>query len=480
MAEAKLTTVIALADRMSKPLKGINKRLSETQRPFKTLNNQVKQLDRLSGFKSLRSGVAGLTGSLAKLSTVGIGTAVAGFAALNKMAQGGDEIIKTATNYDFATDKLQEYRFIAERSGVSQASVNKSMQAFTKRLAEARNGSGELYGLLSKVNPAFLQQLLAVNDNAEAYDLLLTNMSKLPTQQQQILLGDKAFSEAGRELVKITAQGADEIENLRQQAYKYGAVLDRSVLENSAAFSDQMTNIGSLAKGVGFSIGAVLLPEMVSLMEQLSNWYVANKKVIDQNLGDFAIKLSEGIQDLARWTVDFVPKASRFIDSIGGMKTLAIGLGAVIAGPLISSIVTLSTVLLATPIGLVITGVGLLAAGALTLKNNWEPISKWFKGMWDAIGLKVDQLWQKIQPVINGVTGLYDNVTGFFGDDDKKQSINGRSVNAGILQQAQKTQVGGEISVKISADGKPRVESIKSNYPDFDIVADVGYGMVGM
>jgi hypothetical protein len=257
---ANLTAVISVANKASGPLKAINSDLRRMQQPIKSLSGQFKALGRVSGFSALRSGIGGVASEMAKLSAIGAGLAGGGFYAIKKMAETGDEIIKTATNFDFATDKLQEYRFIAERSGVSSAALNKSIQAFTKRMAEARNGTGELYGLLDKVNPAFLQQLLAINDNAEAYEFMLKSMSKLPTQQRQILLGDKAFSEAGRELVKITALGADEIENLRKQAHQYGAVLDRSVLEQSATFQDNMTNISSVVKGVAFSIGGALMP----------------------------------------------------------------------------------------------------------------------------------------------------------------------------------------------------------------------------
>lgn len=542
MADTKLTAVIQLADKLSKPLKNINNRLRQTQAPIKRLSSQFKQLDRLSGFKNLRAGLGGVVGQLSRLGIVGVGAGAAGLVALNKMADTGDEIAKTARNFDFAVDKLQEYRFVADRSGVSQATLTKSMQAFTKRVAEARNGTGELYGLLKDVNPEFLNQLLAIKDNAEAYDFLIKKMAELPEQQRQILLGDKAFSEAGRELVKITALGADEIENLKRQAHQYGAVLDQDVLDQSEKFKDQMTNISSIAKGVGFAIGGALMPEMVGLMEQMSEWYLANKEVIDQNVAGFAKDLAASVQSFAENLPGMIERVSNFVDQIGGMKTVLIGAGLVITGPLISAIATLSATLLTTPVGWFIGAVGLIAGAGAMIMGKWNPVEKFFPDLWDGIvehvggtiykmvelfqnftpaGLIIkhwdpltdffSDTWQnilkifeagmaKVMPIVNKLTKVADKVTkpvkklfefggnaadavtgaasdayngvrNFFGGDDTPRES--------ILPKGQATQVGGQVTVKIDSEGRPKVQQVRSDNPSVGIDVDAGMSLVG-
>lgn len=542
MADTKLTAVIAIADKLSKPLKNINNRLQETQAPFKRLNSQIKRLDRLSGFKNLRAGIGGVASEMSRLGLIGVGAGAAGIIAINKLASSGDEIAKTARNFDFATDKLQEYRFVAERSGVSQGAVTKSMQAFTKRLAEARNGTGELFGLLKDVNPQFLRQLLAIEDNAEAYDLLIKKMSELPDQQRQILLGDKAFSEAGRELVKITALGADEIENLKRQAHQYGAVLDKDVLNQSEKFKDQMTNIGSVARGVGFAIGGALMPEIVGLMDQLSNWYLANKQVIDQNVGEFAKRMAESVRVFAKSLPGLIDRVSSFVESIGGMKTVLIGAGLVIAGPLISAIATLSAVLLTTPVGWFIGAIGLIAGAAYSIYKNWEPIKGFFANVWQSLvnavmpaietmktlflnftpmGLIIkhwepltqffSDTWQsilgifeagmaKVMPIVNKLTSVADKVTKpvrslFEFGGNAADAVTGAAGNAisgvrnflggddsprkSILSGNQRTQVGGQVTVKIDSEGRPRVQQVRSDNPSVGLNVDAGMSLVG-
>lgn len=542
MADTKLTAVIQLADKMSKPLKGINNRLQNVQKPIKGLGNQLGRLDRVSGLKNLRSSLGGVAGQLGKLSLIGVGGIGAMVTAVNKLSQSGDEVIKTATNFGISAEKLQEYRFIAERSGVSQASVNKSMQAFTKRLAEARNGTGELYGLLKDVNPEFLNQLLAINDNGEAYDLLIRKMAELPEQQRQILLGDKAFSEAGRELVKITAQGADAIEELRKEAHKYGAVIDEETLKKSAEFQDNMTNLGSIAKNLAFSFGQEMMPAIQGIVTSMTEWGAQNKELIKTKLQEVAEKIAQSIKTLGENLPGIIDRVSRFVDAIGGMKTVLIGAGLVITGPLISAIATLSATLLTTPVGWFIGAVGLIAGAGAMIMGKWNPVEKFFPDLWDGIvehvggtiykmvelfqnftpaGLIIkhwdpltdffSDTWQniikifeagmaKVMPIVNKLTKVADKVTkpvkklfefggnaadavtgaasdayngvrNFFGGDDTPRES--------ILPKGQATQVGGQVTVKIDSEGRPKVQQVRSDNPSVGIDVDAGMSLVG-
>lgn len=382
MADAKLKAIISVANKASGPLRAINSDLNKLRSPIRGLSSQLRGLDRSSGFKDLRRGVSGLAGELGKVAAVGAGAAAALFAGVNKMAETGDEIIKTATNFDISTDALQEWRFVAERSGVSQAALNKSMQAFTKRMAEARNGTGELHGLLKNVNPEFLKQLLAIKDNTKAYDFMIKGMAKLPDQQRQILLGDKAFSEAGRELVKITAQGADEIEKLKKQAHELGLVLDNETLVKSASFRDEMTNVAGVVKGLMFAVGSELMPEIKNLLVDLKNWYLLNKDVIKPKVAEFAKNAAAGIRDFVAWVKETAPVVKRFIDNIGGIKTIAIAVGAVLAGPLLSAIATLGSALLLTPFGAFVSA-ALFSVGMIT--GAFNPLAKFFPEIWEGI-----------------------------------------------------------------------------------------------
>lgn len=542
MADTKLTAVIQLADKLSKPLKGINDRLQNSQKPIKGLSNQLGRLDRVSGLKNLRSSLGGVAGQLGKLGLIGAGGIGAMVAAVNKLSKSGDEVIKTATNFDISTDKLQEYRFIAERSGVSQGAVNKSMQAFTKRLAEARNGTGELFGLLKDVNPEFLKQLLAIEDNGEAYDLLIKKMAALPEQQRQILLGDKAFSEAGRELVKITSQGADAIEALRKEAHKYGAVIGEETLKKSAEFQDNMTNLGSIAKNLAFSFGQEMMPAIQGIVTSMTAWGAENKELIKTKLTEVAKKMADAIKRLGDNLPGIIDSVVKFVDSVGGMKTILIAAAAIITGPLISALATLSAVLLTTPIGWFVVAGAAIAGVAAMIMGKWNPIEKFFPNLWsgiiDTVGGSIDWLinihkklnpyvliykawepltqfftdiwdgikaafksgWETIKPIIDTLSKAAETLTApvkklfefgsntagavsdFAGDavgGVKSFFGGGERERQSILSGNQRTQVGGQVTVKIDSEGRPRVQQVRSDNPSVGLNVDAGMSLIG-
>lgn len=521
MADTKLTAVIQLADKLSKPLKGVNTKLQNMQKPIKGLQGQFRRLDRMSGFKNLRQGLGNVAGQMSKLGLIGAGGIGAMVAAVSKLSQSGDKIIKTASNFDISTKKLQEYYFIAERSGVTQEVVNKTMQAFTKRLAEARNGTGELYSLLKDVNPEFLNQLLAIKDNGEAYDMLVTKMAQLPDQQRQILLGDKAFSEAGRELVKVTSQGAAAIEEMRQEAHKYGAVIDEDILRQSADFQDKMTNLGSVIKNLAMAFGSEMMPAIQGIVRSMTEWGAQNRELIKQKLTDVAESIASGIRKLGENLPGIIERVSSFVDRIGGMKTVLIAAGLIITGPLLSAIVgligpltmvatTVTTLvvpaiaaigkaLLLNPIGLAATAI---AGAAYLIYKNWEPIKEFFSNLWGSITESFEAGMEKIRPIIeslknaaktlaapvkklfefggnaaDAVTGAagdaVDGVKGFFGFGDEQQA------RESLLPKNQRTQVGGQVSIKIDSEGRPKVQQVRSDNPSVGIDVDAGMSLVG-
>ena len=495
MGDLKLKAVVSVADKWSKNLRGMNKQLRGLQRPFKSLQGQMRQFDKLSGFKGLRSGVAGLTGQVARLGAVSLGAGTAGFIALDRMATSADKIQKLHDNFDITTDAIQEYNFMADRQGVSQATVTKSMQAFTKRLSEARNGTGELFGLLKEVNPEFLKQVLAIDNNTDAYGFMLKGMAALPDQQQQILLGDKAFSEAGRELVKITSQGADEMDNLARQAHIYGAVLSSDVLKQSAKFKDEMTNSTSIIKGLGFVIGGALMPEVTEIVKGFSDWYLANQQVINSDLISFAKESAISMKGFGHWLGDTLPKMGAFIDDIGGMKTVAIAMGLVIAGPLISAFATLSAVMLATPVGWFLGAAGLVVGVVGMITGAWNPLATFFPNLWDGIvnsvGKRIFQLIEMGKGITNFVGDAVDSVLGSTRQAAAQYNGGGQGGNAtqdaararpqrnSILPAAGQQRVGGQLDIKVSSEGRVSVSKIQSDNPDFELNVDSGLSMVG-
>ncbi|MBO5492295.1 MAG: phage tail tape measure protein [Pyramidobacter sp.] len=68
----------------------------------------------------------------------------------------------------------------------------------------------------------------------------------------------------------------------------------------------------------------------------------------------------------------------------------------------------------ANPIGLVVTAVAALAAGAYYLYNHWEPFRKWWNGIWSAAKEKAAAVWEWLKSVPEKVLARWQAVKDWF------------------------------------------------------------------
>ena len=94
----------------------------------------------------LRTGIRTLGGALIGVTTVG------GLAALvDRSISAADAIGKTADKIGVGVEALQELRFAAKASGVEQQALDMALQRFTRRAAEAAQGTGEAKHALAQL-----------------------------------------------------------------------------------------------------------------------------------------------------------------------------------------------------------------------------------------------------------------------------------------------------------------------------------------
>ena len=106
---------------------------------------EISAVDKTKGaFRSINKGIKGVTGSLfsmqgAILTAVGVG----GLGALIKSSLAvGDALGKTADKLGTTTEALAGLRHAADLTGVSNKTLDTSMQRLTRRLSEAKAGTG--------------------------------------------------------------------------------------------------------------------------------------------------------------------------------------------------------------------------------------------------------------------------------------------------------------------------------------------------
>lgn len=384
-----------------------NKELKKTAKRLAAL--KVANLTKLStGFKKMGR-------TLTRTLTPAILGAFAAVAKLtNDFINAGDEIAKTAKKMQTTSEALQEWRFIAERSGVSNSALEKSFMKVNAAVADVvTETTGPAADALRDlgISQEFLEE--ANLSAAETYDLVILKLSEMEDEVLRTSIANEIFGDkTATELTPILLENAEAISALKEEARELGIISNEDAAQ-AEALADMITNLkqefGKLAANLAISV--------IPLFKSLVAW------------------VKEKIIPIFR---KFIDKWSNLTD---GQKKTRVALLAVLAalGPLISIIggligvfVTLTTVAAAAniamgPLILIIAGIALVVGGLIFIWIKWgdqikefigkliPKIKNAFKSMGEFIKKTFEKIMNFLQPMIDFITKIIDKITKFIG-----------------------------------------------------------------
>jgi hypothetical protein len=201
------------------------------------------------------------------------------FLAINRTAESMDALAKRARTIDFPIEKFQEYRFVAEQSGVQTEVFEKSMQKFARVIGDAKNGTGSLYTILRKNDRGLLRQIRGTKDTSEAFEIMVDSIRKVEDPTKKASLAAATFGRAGVDMINMANLGADEIEKLRKQMRENGIVTAEQA-EKAEAYNDMMNRVKKTV--VGFMVDGLtpLMPIITDVADHTRAWMVENRKII--------------------------------------------------------------------------------------------------------------------------------------------------------------------------------------------------------
>lgn len=380
--------VFKAVDRVTAPVSRMQTRISKftrgVSRGLRSANRQVDKL--VNGMRRGLGRVLKFGGALAAVGGAAVVTA------LNRTAASADALAKQSRRLMFPIEELQEWKFVAEQSGVSNELLDKSLGAFSKRLGEAKSGMGPLVSGLKDLNPRLLQQLQATDDVGKAFELYINAMREADTATEKAALANAAFSRSGLNLVNIADNSSAAIAALRNEQRENGNITMEQA-EAAEAYGDA---VNSLKRGLMGMMQQVLLPMMPMITEnvrQWREWVVANREMIQSRVIEFAKNLWARLKDLVAAVAEFndkydlgarlsegldvLGKFARFLGENGALiLKLVVAVVAVSAAlkVLAAVMAVVNLVMALNPIGLIVIGIGLLIAAIAAAIFWWDEI----------------------------------------------------------------------------------------------------------
>lgn len=246
-----------------------------------------------SRIKSMTSSVMSFNGVMAgAVGAAGIGLFI------KKNLEAADSIAKTADTIGVTTRSLQEYRFMAERSGVATNELDKGLGAFSKRLGELRIGTGALNTLLSKNNEVLKNQLVAAGSTDEALAIFLNTLGKIENQSDKTALSAAAFSRtAGIKMTNLVKGGSGALAGMRKEFSDLGLAIDEKWLRQSEKAVDQFTNLEYAVKTRLMGAVVKTAPEITKLVGSMADWVAANDTFLTQDIPGHIANMGKAVKE---------------------------------------------------------------------------------------------------------------------------------------------------------------------------------------
>jgi len=298
-------------------------------------------------------------GSIKAFAKVVIGGTVAlvGFATATTAAT--DKQGKLSKQTGVSVSEIDALEFALKRAGGQGEAMGSGLEQLAVRISETARGMGsgvEAFGILG----------LSVSDangklkNTDTVLLEVADSLKGFSKAEQFELADKLGL---RDSILLLQEGSEGIRKLTNDAKALGTTTEEDA-KISEEFQDSLTDIMQIGKQFSRVLTRNLLPVMQETATTITDWWIANKDIIEQDISKFIDKAALAFKVLSLAATGFIglKLVTTLISLINLFKALSIR--ALLANLAIGAIPAL--------IFTIVTAIALLAEDAKTFFDGGE------------------------------------------------------------------------------------------------------------
>jgi hypothetical protein len=480
--------VLGAVDKVSAPIRAMNRSLESAVAPVKKLNRAFSALSKEAGFGKLGAGFGRVGREIAKIGAIGAGAAGGLFVALERTAAPLDKLAKLTSRIQFPVEEFQEWRAVAGLAGTSSDEFDKSLEGLSKRVGELKAGTGSLSTLLAKVDPGLAKRISGAKDTQEAFGLVLGAIRELPDASKQAALANAAFGRSGAKLINLAKQSSEAIAAQRESVRD--GVVSAEAIKNAEQFDDSVGLLKGSLGALWSEIAGKLFPIVTKISDSIRVWVGENRELIVTNVSEFIGDAITAGEEFFKTLTTVIPAVISMVSHIGGLKTILIVLGAVALAPLVLAIAALGPLLMGTA-GIVLLVGTAFALAAAEVIDNWEMLKAFVGGTIDWIADSFASLSDSIpEPVkmLLGLTPIGLAVRGIgaaadFFSGGAEPALAGAGAAGGSVplpegRAAQRAQLEGKLTVRVDQSG--RVDSVELDSPaalDLEQGGIIGQGL---
>lgn len=297
--------------------RNLQREIANTEIKLKGLKKEAKDsnvsLNQMKEVLSKVGTVGKIAGEIAVASMVAIGvTAVATGKKLFSLAKAtsdyGDEIDKESQKLGISAENYQKLDYAMQMNGASIDDVSKGVKTITTELGKAEKGEKGAGKSFKDLGVSLTDANGKIKTNEQVLLESINALSKMENENKRNALAQEIFGKSASELKPLLNSGAEGIQQLMDEAEKFGMVMSDEAVKSSAEFNDSLTRLTKTAEGLKNQIGASLMPSITQIMDGLSLALIGDEGA--------NAKIEEGVNSLANSINQGLPKFLEFITNI--------------------------------------------------------------------------------------------------------------------------------------------------------------------
>lgn len=302
----------------------MNVRELVTRIDFDVNTKGLKSADR--SVDSLKTNIGSLSKSLEGLKTVYtkigtlasiVGGALVAFtsvAASNLKAN--DEM---AEKIGITGQNLQELEALAQTSGAKVGELSASMLNLAKRARDAGEGVLISSREFNKLGVSVKNTNGTLKDTERLYTEVIKKLNNIKSPTERMVVAQKLLGTSSSVLIKTFSQSNEELAKQREEISKLTYTVDAKGTTAINKFIESWAKLRLMLKSIATSLSIQLMPAITETIENLKNWYIENKVLIQQNLKGLVDGITSAFKLFADITAAILKPITSLIELCGGL-----------------------------------------------------------------------------------------------------------------------------------------------------------------
>lgn len=252
------------------------------QREFGTFGGALR------GFGTV---LAGITAGVAVA-----GAAVYAFAQrVQEIVALGSDISDTAQRLGMTTRAVQEWRYVAEQSGMSTEGLSRAIRTLGRNAEAASRGAGPAAADLRRLGVSVRDAGGQLRSQEAIFSDAIAALAGIDDHTRRAAVAQRLFGESGAELLPLVNQGADGVQRLRERFRELGGGLSDDVVEAASGAGNALTDFRLAMTSLQGVLAANVLPTITRLVTGIATGigrfveFVRTSSALETVLGGLAV-----------------------------------------------------------------------------------------------------------------------------------------------------------------------------------------------